>query len=336
MYLNAIAEGDTSDLPTPKTREEKFLHAIATEDTSDLPTPITREEVYLRVIAENSGSSTLIPKTITKNGTYNASDDEADGYSSVSVNVTTESVPDWTELGYDDTSYISMSNTFNTDFEYAKDIKNNWNPGTTDLNQKYMNNTDLVYFPNVDFSNAMYLSNIFNGCINLTTVPPLDLPSGIRCGAMFYGCTSLKKVLGIKFGDNILTAGQLFQGCTNLEIIRGLDFGDLSDNTGTLISGCSKLTTIEFIKIRYLHNECLKGADKLTKLIIHNADSVPSTYKGRCNDSIFGNIYTNASSCTIYVPQSMISTYQNHSVWGNLYAMNNNIFQPIEGSEFEL
>lgn len=33
------------------------------------------------------GSSTLIAKTITANGTYNASDDDADGYSSVTVNV---------------------------------------------------------------------------------------------------------------------------------------------------------------------------------------------------------------------------------------------------------
>lgn len=34
-----------------------------------------------------SGSSTLITKTVTENKTYNASDDEADGYSSVTVNV---------------------------------------------------------------------------------------------------------------------------------------------------------------------------------------------------------------------------------------------------------
>lgn len=34
-----------------------------------------------------SGSGTLIPKSITQNGTYNASDDSADGYSSVTVDV---------------------------------------------------------------------------------------------------------------------------------------------------------------------------------------------------------------------------------------------------------
>lgn len=34
-----------------------------------------------------SGGSTLVTKTITQNGTYNASDDNADGYSEVNVNV---------------------------------------------------------------------------------------------------------------------------------------------------------------------------------------------------------------------------------------------------------
>lgn len=44
----------------------------------DLPT-------YIGMIP--AGSATLIPKTITQNGTYTASDDNADGYSEVVVNV---------------------------------------------------------------------------------------------------------------------------------------------------------------------------------------------------------------------------------------------------------
>lgn len=39
------------------------------------------------------GGSTLITKTITANGTYSAQDDDADGYSSVTVNVPAPSVP---------------------------------------------------------------------------------------------------------------------------------------------------------------------------------------------------------------------------------------------------
>lgn len=45
-----------ADLPEkPINRKEKYLNAIATGDSSDLPSPITREEAYLAFIAENGG-----------------------------------------------------------------------------------------------------------------------------------------------------------------------------------------------------------------------------------------------------------------------------------------
>ena len=46
------------------------------------------------------GGSTLITKNITQNGTYNASDDNADGYSSVTVDigVTINTQAEWDAL----------------------------------------------------------------------------------------------------------------------------------------------------------------------------------------------------------------------------------------------
>ena len=47
-----------SDLPNPINRYEKYLNAIATGNSDDLPTPpITREEVFLDYIARNGGGS---------------------------------------------------------------------------------------------------------------------------------------------------------------------------------------------------------------------------------------------------------------------------------------
>lgn len=58
------------------------------------PTPITTNGTYdttnnnsVEVNVAGGGSATLITKMITENGTYNASADNADGYSSVAVNV---------------------------------------------------------------------------------------------------------------------------------------------------------------------------------------------------------------------------------------------------------
>ena len=85
-YL-AKAGGMETEIPEPITREEKYLAKAGGMDV-ETPEPITRREQYLDVIAEGGGSSpTLITKSVTQNGTYSASDDSADGYSSVSVDV---------------------------------------------------------------------------------------------------------------------------------------------------------------------------------------------------------------------------------------------------------
>lgn len=47
----------------------------------------TASSVYVKIERQTTTSATLITKTITVNGTYSASDDDADGYSSVTVNV---------------------------------------------------------------------------------------------------------------------------------------------------------------------------------------------------------------------------------------------------------
>lgn len=81
-----------------------------------------------------SGGSTLIEKSITENGTYNASSDNADGYSKVVVNVggvtPTENYPDLTEFysvchrGYDE--YGSVPENSIEAFGYAKQKGYKW------------------------------------------------------------------------------------------------------------------------------------------------------------------------------------------------------------------
>ena len=58
------------------------------------------------------GSATLITKTITANGTYSASDDSADGYSEVTVNVPSSAASSWTKVA--ETSYQVSVSTTNT------------------------------------------------------------------------------------------------------------------------------------------------------------------------------------------------------------------------------
>ena len=106
---------DGQDL-TPITRKEQFIKRIY-DKTQEIPEPITREEWFLKKAGEGTSpvtieqlnatengtyseegkayspvivevpAPTLITKSITANGTYTASADNADGYSSVTVAV---------------------------------------------------------------------------------------------------------------------------------------------------------------------------------------------------------------------------------------------------------
>lgn len=88
-YLSKLS-GEEEVVPKPISREEKYMYRAC--GYVDKPIPehaISREEKYWKKIIENGGggSAVLTSKDITENGLYNAADDEADGYSSVNVDV---------------------------------------------------------------------------------------------------------------------------------------------------------------------------------------------------------------------------------------------------------
>ena len=70
----------------------------------------TVSSVYVKIERQSTSSATLITKTITENGTYNASSDGADGYSQVTVNVPSSAVSSWTKVA--ETTYqVSTTGT---------------------------------------------------------------------------------------------------------------------------------------------------------------------------------------------------------------------------------
>lgn len=67
---------------------ESYLEDIGDAIRAKLETQDTYKPSQMaNAIGQISGGATLITKSITENGTYDASDDEADGYSSVTVDV---------------------------------------------------------------------------------------------------------------------------------------------------------------------------------------------------------------------------------------------------------
>lgn len=86
--INHFWSSDEQPYPFGIINENNAM-TIATSSGSARTVKVEKIELTGSGSGGGSGSATLTTKTITTNGTYNASDDSADGYSSVTVNVPT-------------------------------------------------------------------------------------------------------------------------------------------------------------------------------------------------------------------------------------------------------
>ena len=95
-------------MSTPLTDSINALTTYANEVTGGSDTNLSDA---VHTLADGyGGSATLITKTITANGTYSAEDDDADGYSEVTVNVPSSGASAWTKVA--ETSYqVSTTST---------------------------------------------------------------------------------------------------------------------------------------------------------------------------------------------------------------------------------
>ena len=101
---------DSSQLDTDLT---SIANAIRAKGGTSAQLTFPNEFVTAINAISGGGGSTLVTKTITENGTYTATDDDADGYSEVTVNVPTSGSSAWTKVA--ETSYqVSTTYTSST------------------------------------------------------------------------------------------------------------------------------------------------------------------------------------------------------------------------------
>ena len=128
---------------------------------------MTVDEMPDRIDALPTGGI-LIPKTITENGVYNASSDNADGYDVVTVDV-------------------PEKNTLDDYFANTLEVANI--PSATSIVSDFFRNKSSLI--NVIMPNVTSIGkNAFNGCTNLALT---SLPSGVTSISdyAFNGCTNL-------------------------------------------------------------------------------------------------------------------------------------------------
>lgn len=272
-------------------------------------------------ISTGGGGSTLITKTITQNGTYNASSDNADGYSQVTVNVPSSG-------GVGIPREVSAQGVYqmpSTSFTFS--LPSN----ATDVND-YALYYSLAYctsLTSVDLSSLTAISGeramqyTFSYCTNLTTA---DLSSLTTIGGSyslsntFNGCTSLTSV-DLSSLTNISGTSStyyLFYNCTGLTSVDLSNLTTISGNKAMnyTFNSCTNLSSVNFNNLKtiginssFVNNSqlagCFNNCNKLTSITFPNLEKIYCTGSSTA-DGTFGN---NKKIQKMYFPKLNTMTY---------------------------
>ena len=133
-------------------------------------------------------------------------------------------------------------------FNNSSDLVPVFNEGFTYTYEDVINNTTTT---RTIYSGELPTKISFNGATLLLEVLYLDLSNIVDASYMFYGCTKLTNIIGIKDWDvrNITTMYMMFTSCTSLT---ELDLSNWEPSSLTTMYGmfykCSKLTSIKLGK----------------------------------------------------------------------------------------
>lgn len=120
--------------------------------------------------------------------------------------------PDWSEIGYEDTPQ-SIIDGFNS----AKNIKENWDNNTTNMNYIYSNNTNLLFFPLVNTSNVTSINSTFSYSV-LQHIEKVDTKKVTNMSQCFDTCRFLMDVPAFEIPLITSTSGiyNCFKNCNYL------------------------------------------------------------------------------------------------------------------------
>lgn len=200
----------------------------------------------------------------------------------------------------------SATNVASYAFQNSKITSVTSNTVTTISNYGFAACTELLTadFPELNGSINSYA---FDGCTKLVSV---NLPKvNQMVGYNFRNCTSLTEVMlpGLVTTGNSATGADAFRNCTSLETV---DLGK-----------CVRIDT-----------NCFNGDTNLNKLILRKT----SVCALNNVNAFTGTPYASGGNGgTVYVPQSLISSYQTASNWSTLYNAGTCSFVALEGSQYE-
>lgn len=281
----------------------------------------TKTNAVPAIVKEVSTPSVLGTKTITTNGTYNASSDNYDGYSSVTVSVPVPSGSLYiSNNGVHDVTTFSSVNVNVYPDPYVKLMKKISGAevvlrnSTTEsrmidlsgvtkieddiLSHSYYDNQSVTTVP--DFSNvtnigyracnAMFLSaGNLTGSVDLSA---LTTTSESSCTSMFMGTKITSITIGVSQITNSSTFSQMCQGCqylTSFSLPNLTSVGAIQ-SCHRMFYGCTALTTADLSSLVYITgaNGCSYMFNDCTALASADLSSLQSIASYGCRGMFFG------------------------------------------------
>ena len=248
----------------------------------------------------------LIDKTITENGTYNASDDAADGYKTVEVDVPTTDPSLMNKIAsgvYEDGDVVEL-------------------PITT-LGRTFSQTSGKF---TLNLPNLVSFRTPYN--FEQTTFTSVRFP--LCTGSLSSGAAKSCQNLVTWFAPLMTVLQQALASCPNLEtaVIGGLEmqWEQFKNDTALAIVDIAKPNN------RNVIDNSFSGCTSLETLIIRSQNvarlsNITTFASGKFEDGGTGG--------TLYVPQALIADYQAATNWSTILGYANNKILPIEGSIYE-
>ncbi len=147
-------------------------------------------------------------------------------------------------------------------------------------------------------------------------------------------------------GNNTYAYGGIFNNPYVTKIVCGLQsnylakelrFPNASGAMGSnALNGCSNVLVVDIGSTTSITTQSFRSCSKMQALIIRTSSVCEISVA--ISSAFYGSSFnSDKNGCTLYVPQSLITSYQADSKWAELLALNsNNQILPIEGSPYEL
>lgn len=144
----------------------------------------------------------------------------------------------------------------------------------------------------------------------------------------FEGCSGLTSIAVPLL--TTISGKYTFHLCTSLV---NLAFPSLSEVPEDFVPDCSALTTIDLGAATNIKTRAFTNAQAFNILILRgNSMTTLEDIDDTFYDTPFRDI---TKTATLYVPQALISTYQNDATWADLLSITGNQILPIEGSPYD-